>query len=325
MFTKTFQQLSRKDTAIAGGKGASLGEMTQAGIPIPPGFVILASAFEKFLEETNLRPAIDAELKQVNYEDINSVDRASNVIHGLIRSVETPIDLQAEILRDFSSLKFEFVAVRSSATAEDSAVASWAGELESYLNTDINNLLENVKNCWISLFTARAIFYRKEKKFLDSQIGVAVAVQKMIQAEVSGICFSVHPVTEDSTQILIEAGWGLGEAIVGGLITPDSYVVQKSKKEKKQENIANFLMLDKSISKQEIMIVRDKNGTKEIMVPEMLQKNQKLSDEQVFELAEICQKIEDHYGFPCDIEWAFENGKFFILQSRPITTLRQNQ
>jgi len=311
MHTKKFQQLSKKDTAIAGGKGASLGEMTGAGIPVPPGFVILAGAFEKFLEETDLAQEITAQLKKVNYDDVNSVDEASNVIRDLIHDAEMPKDLQKEFMDDFKKLKAEYVAVRSSATAEDSSVASWAGELESYLNTDKNNLLANIKNCWSSLFTPRAIFYRKEKKLLETQVSVAVVVQKMIQSEVSGICFTVHPVTEDRNQMVIEAGWGLGEAIVGGLITPDSFVIDKKASE----------IMDKNISRQEMMIVREKNETKEVKVATSKQEKQKMADKDILKLAKICQEIENHYGFPCDIEWAYEKKKFYIVQSRPITTL----
>lgn len=291
------------------------GGQASAYIPVPPGFVILASAFEKFLEETDLAQEIEAILKKINYKDVNSVDKASNVICDLIHDAEMPKDLQKEFIEEFKKLKSNYVAVRSSATAEDSSIASWAGELESYLNTDKNNLTINIKNCWSSLFTPRAIFYRKEKKFLKNHVSVAVVVQKMIQSEVSGICFTVHPVTEDRNQMVIEAGWGLGEAIVGGLITPDSYVINK--KENK--------IIDKNVSEQKIMIVREKNKTKEIAVVRAKQEKQKITDKEILELAKICQKIESHYGFPCDIEWAYENGKFYIIQSRPITTLKNEK
>ncbi len=226
-FTKPFQNLSQNDIPQAGGKGASLGEMTKAKMPIPPGFVILASVFDRFLEETDLAQDIEAQLAKTNYNDINSVDKTSNIIRGLIANVSVPSDLEKEFLKEFKKLKSRFVAVCSSATAEDSAVASWAGELESYLNTTEKNLTANIKKCWASLFTPRAIFYRHEKKLLDTKISVAVVVQIMINSEVSGICFTVHPVTEDKNQLIIEAGWGLGEAVVSGTITPDSYVVDK--------------------------------------------------------------------------------------------------
>jgi pyruvate,water dikinase len=312
-FTKNFKNLSKKDINIAGGKGASLGEMTKTKIPVPPGFVVIASAFDSFLEETDLGVEIEAIMHKVKHKDINSVEQASEEIRDLIFDTKFPKDIGDEILKEFDKLKSKYVAVRSSATAEDSSIASWAGELESYLNVEKKNLLESVKKCWSSLFTPRAIFYRYEKKLHKQKVSVAVVIQKMIQSEISGICFTVHPVTEDKDQMVVEVGWGLGEAIVGGKITPDAYIVHKHKK--------GFGILDKNISKQEIMIVRTKSGTKETKVPKFKQEKQKLTDKQILKLAEICQKIEKHYSFPQDIEWAFEKGKFYIVQSRPITTL----
>jgi len=203
------------------------------------------------------------------------------------------------------------VAVRSSATAEDSLSASWAGELESYLNVTKETLLDAVKKCWASLFTPRAIFYRFEKEMHKEHVAVAVIIQKMVQSEISGITFTVHPVTEDRNQIVIEAGYGLGEAIVGGMITPDTYVVNKKE----------LIIEDRNISRQKIMIVRGAEGNKEEIVPLEKQELPKISDEQIIELSKICIAIENHYGFPCDIEWTLENGSFYIVQSRPITTL----
>ncbi len=311
-FIKTFKQLTYKNVDIAGGKGASLGEMTKAGIPVPPGFVVLASAFDRFLEETDLDVEIEAVIKKVKPDNINSVEKASEKIRDLILDAKFPKDIAQEITKEFSILKAPLVAVRSSATAEDSSVASWAGELETYLNVTKKNLLESVKLCWSSLFTPRAIFYRFEKKLHDQKVSVAVVVQKMVQSEISGISFTAHPVTRDRKQMVIEAGYGLGEAIVGGKITPDTYIVRK------QDNS----ILDKNISQQEMMIV--KNGAKGIVetkVPISKQEKQKLTDTQIKAMAKICLNIEKHYKKPQDIEWALEKGKFYITQSRPITTL----
>lgn len=310
-FIKRFKQLSKKDVLAAGGKGASLGEMTQAKILVPQGFVILASAFDKFLEETDLGIEIEAKLHRVNLKNINSVDQVSNEIRDLIYDSEFPKDIAREIQKEFSKLKVRYVAVRSSATAEDSSIASWAGELESYLNTMESSLLENIKKCWASLFTPRAIFYRLEKKLGGAKISVAVVVQKMIQSEISGICFTVHPVTKDHDQMIIEAGYGLGEAIVGGKITPDTYAIHKGK----------WKILDKNIGKQGVMIIKNKNDNIEREVPKSKQGKQKLSDSKILKIAKICRTIENHYEKPQDIEWAFGKGKFYIVQSRPITTL----
>lgn len=279
-FTKIFKNIDKKDINVAGGKGASLGEMTQLKIPVPQGFVVLASAFDKFLEETDLNIEIEAVFHKINFKDINSVDQNSNTIRDLLSDAEFPKDIAKKIMEEFAKLKTKYVAVRSSATAEDSSVASWAGELESYLNTTKQNLLENVKKCWASLFTPRAIFYRFEKNLHNTKISVAVVIQEMIQSEISGICFTVHPVTKDNNQMVIEAGYGLGEAIVGGIITPDTYVIHKKDK----------IILDKNISKQEKMIVRSGGGNVEKRVKKNKQEKQKLTDARMLKLVNICKK-----------------------------------
>ncbi len=312
MFTKTFKQLTKKDVRIAGGKGASLGEMTKAGIPVPPGFVVLASAFDRFLEETDLDMEIEATLKKVNHQDINSVDRSSNEIRAMILKAKMPKDIAAEVMDNFKKLKAKYVAVRSSATAEDSSAAAWAGQLETYLNTTEKQVLKNVQLCWSSLFTPRAIFYRFEQKMNKKSVSVAVVVQTMVQSEVSGICFTVHPVTKDYNQMVIEAGLGLGEAIVSGQITPDTYVIHKN----------DFSILDINVSEQSMMIthgVKSGNVHKKLSVKQG--GKQKLTGKQIVELAKICKNIELHYKKPQDIEWALVKNKFYITQSRPITTL----
>ncbi len=354
MHIKTFGQISKKDVDIAGGKGASLGEMTKAGLPVPQGFVVVAGAFDRFLEETEIEADIEALLKKVNHKDVNSVDKASAEIRRMILDEVIPEDLQKEIMEAYHQLFKksptspnpssgrrginQFVAVRSSATAEDSSVASWAGELETYLNVTEKNVIASVKKCWSSLFTPRAIFYAFEKGFyktkkspsphpsrpsfakatadkqgrgINTRISVAVVVQKMVQSEVSGISFTVHPVTKDKNQMVVEAGFGLGEAIVGGMITPDTYIVHKN----------NFSILDINVSEQTFAIVREKTGNRNKKLDKATGGKQKLTGKQIVEIAKICKNIETHYGKPQDIEWAFENGKFYITQSRPITML----
>jgi pyruvate,water dikinase len=311
MHIKNFDELSKSDVGIAGGKGASLGELTQAGIPVPPGFVVLAQAFDRFLAETDLSQEVASQLSKVNYEDVSSVERASRVLHDLIRDAKMPSDLEQEISSSFKSLDTGFVAVRSSATAEDSSVASWAGELESYLNTTEATLLDNVKRCWASLFSPRAIVYRNEKGMRDTHVSVAVVVQKMVQSEVAGITFTVHPVTKAVNQMIIEACWGLGEFIVGGRVTPDAYVVDKR----------DGKLIDVNVSEQETMLVRGANGNEEVAVSSDKKEKQKLDAAQIRELGDICINIEKHSGFPCDIEWGMEGGKFYVVQARPITTL----
>ncbi len=318
-WVKTFAEIGKNDAAIAGGKGASLGEMTQAGIPVPPGFVVTASAFEHFIAETNLGAEIESILGTVDSRVTESVERASEKIQELIlndaRAI--PKDIESEIQAAFGTLGAEFVAVRSSATAEDSAAAAWAGQLDTYLNTTEFALLENVKRCWSSLFTPRAIFYRFEKGLHTTKISVAVVVQKMVESDASGIAFSVHPVTEDRNQMIIEAGFGLGEAVVSGQITPDSYVVTKVPRE----------IIDKNIVEQDTGMFRKKGGlpgqggNEWLNIPPEKGKEQAISDAMILEVAKTVFGIEKHYGFPVDVEWAVEKGILYVLQSRPITTL----
>ena len=222
-----------------------------------------------------------------------------------------PQDIQKEILKEFKKLKAKYVAIRSSATAEDSKLDSWAGELETYLNTTEKNILKNVKKCWASLYSPRALFYRIERKMQRKSVSVAVVIQKMIQSEVAGICFTVHPITKDKNQMIIEAGYGLGEAIVGGMITPDAYVIEKN----------SLTILDINISEQKKMIKWAKNKNQNVTVSKEKQSKQKLKNSEIIKLSKIVRNIEKHYKSPQDIEWAFAKGNLYITQSRPITTL----
>ncbi|MFC1644630.1 PEP/pyruvate-binding domain-containing protein [Patescibacteria group bacterium] len=309
---KIFSELDKNDVGLAGGKGASLGEMIQNEIPVPDGFVLLSTAFDRFLEITDLNVEIDSIIDSVDHNVIHTVEDASEKTQALILNSEIPDNMAREIERGFEEVDSEFVAVRSSATAEDSSSEAWAGQLDSFLNTTKEDLLENVKKCWASLFTPRAIFYRFETGLHKKKISVAVVVQKMIESEKSGIAFSVHPVTEDRNQLIIEAGFGLGEAIVSGSITPDSCVVEKDPRR----------IIDINVNVQNRKLVRLEGGGNEWLDLSGEDGNkQVLSEDQFLELAELIIKIENHYGFPCDIEWAFEDGRFYIVQSRPITTL----
>jgi len=310
-FIKEFKEIDKGNVSIAGGKGANLGQLLKIKIPVPPGFVVLASTFERFLEETDINVEIKAMWNRINIEDIESVEENSEIVGDLIIKAKIPKDIEKELLDSYKKLKAKYVAVRSSATAEDSKIDSWAGQLETYLNTTQENLIENIKRCWASLYSPRALFYRIKRDSLQKQILVAVIVQKMIQSEVSGVCFTVHPVTKDRNQMVIEAAWGLGEILVSGKITPDTYVIEKD----------NLNILDKNINPQEKMIVREKTGNKMIAVPKSKKEIQKLSEKQIKKLAQLCIKIENHFKNPQDIEWALEKNKFYIVQSRPITAL----
>lgn len=314
-FTEFFQSISSKDTLKAGGKGASLGEMTRAGIPVPPGFVVLSDAFERFIKEMELIAEIEAELDKVNHEEIHTVEKASEAIQGLIKSTPMPEDIGKEIIASFEKLGANFVAVRSSATAEDSSEAAWAGQLDTYLNTIKKDLLVNVQKCWASLFTPRAIFYRFEKGLHKEHVSVAVVVQKMVESKDSGIAFSVHPVTEDYNQLIIEAGFGLGESTVSGQITPDSYIVDKR----------DWSIIELNVNKQSKKLVKGKEGNDWIELNDDEGSKQVLTEKEITELSKLIVRIEKHYGFPVDIEWARDGKEFHIVQSRPITTLKKKK
>jgi pyruvate,water dikinase len=313
MITQKFKEITKNDFMIAGGKGASLGEMSQAGVPVPPGFIVLSAAFDEYIENAGQTQEIDAILDKTNHQDIGSVEKASENIQMLIKASKMPKGMANEIETQFKSLKTEFVAVRSSATAEDGAETAWAGQLDTFLNTRKGNLIEKIQSCWASLFSPRAIYYRFENGLHQTKISVAVVVQKMVDSEISGIAFSVHPVTEDRNQVIIEACFGLGEAIVSGQVTPDSYVIEKNTR-----NIINI----KIENKLKAIYRTEKGNNKWFELPLKQSGSQVLSEKQIHELVQLILKIEDHYGFPCDIEWAFHKNKFYIVQSRPITTLR---
>lgn len=312
---RNFKQLNKNDVSIAGGKGASLGEMTRAGIKVPGGFVVLAAAFERFMEETGVGKKINTILDKVNRDENYSAVAASEKIRKQILKAEIPEDIAKAILQSFDELGAEYIAVRSSATAEDGKEHAWAGQLESYLNTTRKDILDKVKLCWSSLFTPRALFYRIEKGLQGVKISVAVVVQKMVESEISGIVFSVHPLTEDKNQIIIEASFGLGEAIVSGLITPDTYTVSKDP----------LRVLETNISTKDRVLCRAKNSAGDsnewLTIIEPKASEPALAEDQILELSKVIIGIERHYGFPCDVEWAFEAGQFYIVQSRPITTL----
>ncbi|MFC1663247.1 PEP/pyruvate-binding domain-containing protein [Patescibacteria group bacterium] len=311
-FVLPLKKINKNSVAQAGGKGANLGEMVKANHPIPPGFVILASAFDYFIEDADINVEIQSHLDRINTKDINSVDRAAHEIRDIINRSTIPVSIRREIESNFKKYHLKWAAVRSSATAEDSKIASWAGELETYLYVNGKELIDTVKACWSSLFTPRAIFYRYEKRLHKKPISVAVVVQQMVAADVAGVVFTAHPVTKDKKQMVIEAGWGLGEALVSGLITPDTYIVNKNDR----------TIVDINVSPQSKMIVKKSTGGSKVKSISSAKRNQqKLSSKQILELAEQCLKIEKHYRHPQDIEWALSRGQWSILQTRPITTL----
>src|SRR3989344_1256943 len=317
-------ELSKSSLSTAGGKGANLAEMINSGFPVPNAFIVGAETYFDFVKRNDLEKSISEETKNLNYEDTAAVQKASQAIKTAILNARMQNDVAADITRAYnklceakgvipSSAEEVFVAVRSSATAEDLPGASFAGQQATFLNVKGSERLVNaVKACWASLFEARAIYYRNEKGFDHLRVGIAVVVQKMVQSEKSGIAFTVDPVTQNENNIIIEAGFGLGEAIVSGSVSPDKYIVDKR----------NFEIIEKVFEKQERMLVKTSKGDEWVEVEQELQEVQKLSNEEINALARICADIEKHYAFPQDIEFAFEGKNIFIVQSRAITTLK---
>ena len=309
-----FKQIRKTDIPLVGGKGANLGEMTNAGIPVPEGFVVTAKAYFDFIDTTSIKKKILTELSDLDVDDSEKLVRASEHIKTAILEADMSEDLADEIKKYYLELCGEsnkLVAVRSSATAEDLPEASFAGQQSSFLEIKgASNVVKHVQKCWASLFEARAIFYRVTNKFSHLKVGIAVPVQLMVQSEVSGIVFSINPVTNNREELSIESGWGLGEPIVLGEITPDQYIVDKK----------TMKIKSRFIAPQEWQTTID---GKKVPVSKKYQKKQKLTNRQIVELAKIGIKLEEHYGHPQDIEYGIEDGKIRIVQTRPVTTMKE--
>jgi len=320
-----FEELTKNDIPLVGGKNANLGEMIQAKIPVPPGFAITAHAYEEFITKTGIAQKIYRIIDET-VTDVNNpkqYEEASKKIRTLIESTPMPSEIEKPIRDAYNELNKQtegaevFVAVRSSATAEDLPDASFAGQQETFLNVKgADDLIDKTIKCWSSLFTPRAIFYRNEKGFKHEQVLISVGVQKMVNAKAAGVIFTLDPVTGELGKIVIEANWGLGEAVVSGSITPDHYVVDKQ----------TLNIVEKQIVKKTVEYIRDPETGKTIHanVPEDRQKQPCLTDEEIIKLAEIARTIEQHYGKAQDIEFSVDRDlsfpeSVFIVQSRPET------
>lgn len=311
-----FSEIGKGDIAQVGGKGANLGELVKAGIPVPNGFCVTAQAYYYFFEKSGLKNKLQKLLFKLDSEDNKKLNSVSREIKKSILAAKIPADLVTEIKEAYVKLGGLAVAVRSSATAEDLPEASFAGQQATFLNMNgPEKVVEAVLKCYASLFEARAIYYRIVQKYDHMKVGLAVPIQNMVASEQSGIMFTVDPITKNTDQLVIEAGYGLGEAIVSGSITPDRYTVDKKTKQ----------IVSKEVNEQSWMITKAfQSGDKHVTVPKGKQKEQKITDEEILKLAEIGMKIEEHYGKPQDTEWAIQAGKIFFVQSRPITTLGES-
>ncbi len=305
-------EIGADDLETVGGKGASLGELTGAGLPVPPGFVVTAGTYRTFIEEANIDDELFSAV-DVDADDSSALAEAADRAQELILETPFPEELREEILEAYGDVGEgdAFVAVRSSATAEDLPDASFAGQQETFLNVTEEDLLDRVRECWASLFTQRAIYYRQEQGFDHADVNIAVVVQQMVDAEKSGVMFTSHPSTGEPTMI-IEAAWGLGEAVVSGAVSPDNYVVSR-------EDDAT----DVTVAEKKVMHEKDEETgeTVEVPVPEGKREARVLSDEEIDRLVKLGERVEDHYGTPQDVEWAMVDDEDFMLQSRPITTI----
>ncbi|MCK9567997.1 phosphoenolpyruvate synthase [Candidatus Pacearchaeota archaeon] len=329
-FVKWFSELDKNSGSFAGGKGANLAEIYNIKVNVPPGFVVTAQAYDYFIEKAGIKKQIDEILSRIDYENTDELNESTKQIRELIVNSKLPKEMEDEILESYELLDTGdlkdthgtileilknaepiFVAVRSSATTEDLADASFAGQQETFLNVKGNpELLKHIKKCFASLFTARATYYRNKKGFVHTKASLAVVVQKMVDSDKSGVIFSKDP-TNKTTDVIIEAVFGLGEGIVSGQITPDEYIVSP-----------DLEILTKNIKEKKIAITRDSSGGHQLvkLTPEK-SRQQVLKEYEIKRLAEISLRLEEHYKKPQDIEFAIENDEIYVVQTRPITTI----
>ena len=314
-----FNEVTKKDVPTVGGKGANLGEMTNANIPVPTGFIVTADAYFDFFRKSKVKDKIGNRLRSLDPDNSKQLQQIAAEIKQLILDAPMPAELDKEIQQAYIEMGRGLVAVRSSATAEDLPEASFAGQQRTFLNVQgEKEVVAAVQECWASLFEPRAIFYRHHQGFDHFKVGIAVPVQKMVQSQASGVMFTLEPVTSDSDKIVIEAVYGLGEAIVSGEVTPDLYIIDKE----------GLRISTKKIGRQEWQLIRnpaggDKEANIKVPLQPSSQTEQKLSDEDIISLAKLGKQLEDWYQFPQDIEWAKEDKEIFIVQTRPVTTIKE--
>ena len=306
--------LSNDDATLenVGGKGTSLAKMLAAGLPVPDGFHVTTKAYRLFVSENGIQRRILDALKGIDPHDSDALDTASQQIGSFFTEAKTPREIESAVSLVYGKMKNAPVAVRSSATAEDLPGASFAGQQETYLNIHgEQEVLAAIKRCWASLWTARAIAYRLNNNIDNGTVALAVVVQKLVFSDAAGILFTANPINGKRDELVINAAWGLGEAIVSGLVTPDTIIVKKD----------TGKIAYRETAEKRIMTVRTAQGTKEVPVSDSLKKKPVLSKKQIEELAWLGMKIERLYQMPMDIEWAMEKEKVLIVQARPITVL----
>lgn len=329
-YIKWFDEIGKEDVGIVGGKGANLGELTSFGLPVPPGFCVTAEAYTKFIKYAELDEVVKLLMEAVDVENVDDLTNASKEIQTKIREKDFDPELEEEILRayrEFSEnigVKDPEVAVRSSATAEDLPDASFAGQQDTYLHiSGEEELLNHIRDCFASLWTSRAIYYREKQNYDHFDVALSVVIQKMVNSEKSGVMFTANPINNSKDEMMINASYGLGEAVVSGIVTPDEYIIDKKTKK----------VIEKNISEKEYMVIKNENGvgTRTVNVKDVLGedaiKAEALSPEELDTLIERGLKVEKLYGSVQDTEWGFDTDtkEFYFLQSRPITTLEEEK
>ncbi|MFD1684110.1 PEP/pyruvate-binding domain-containing protein [Halobellus litoreus] len=319
---------TKANIGLVGGKNASLGELMEVGegVQVPPGFAVTTDFYEAFLEEQSLGEYIGERLSTVEMDDDNAVAAASEDIREHIESASFPDFLADELESSWETLQAETetdelqVAVRSSATAEDLPDASFAGQQDTYLNvTDFESVAQRTKECMASLFTARAITYREENGFDRDEVLISVGIQKMVEARTSGVMFTLNPSNGDQSKVRIEANWGLGEAVVSGAVTPDSFLVDKPV----------YKIVDRNVQEKSVMTVPTDAGTEEVEIDDDKRDVPSITADEIVKLTDLAKAIEQYYDEPQDIEWAIEEAgddkRFYVLQSRPETTWNEDE
>ena len=307
---------------VVGGKNASLGELVAAGMPVPPGFAVTTEFYRTFLERNGLVDLVAAQTAELASADEATIASVADRLQERISSATIPEDLEDAIrgawadLEERSEVDELEVAVRSSATAEDLPDASFAGQHETYLHiVGVDRVLGRIRDCMASLFTPRAINYRTENDIDHTDVAISVGVQRMVDARVSGVMFTLNPSNGDRSKVRIEANWGLGEAVVSGSVTPDSYLVDKP----------TYTVIERNVAEKTRMMVPAEDGVETVSVPEDLQSEPCLDDRELEELTKIGKRLEQHFGAPQDVEWVLEESlafpeNLFVVQSRPETT-----
>lgn len=307
---------------VVGGKNASLGELVAADMPVPPGFAVTTEFYRTFLERNDLADLVSARTEGLADADEDTIAAAAEELRDGITSATVPEDLEAAVREAWADLQARSevdrleVAVRSSATAEDLPEASFAGQHDTYLNVvGVDRVLDRIRACMASLFTARAIKYRTEHDIDHTYVAISVGVQRMVDARVSGVMFTLNPSNGDRSKVRIEANWGLGEAVVSGAVTPDSYLVDKP----------TYTVVERTVAEKSRMMVPAEDGVETVDVPEDRRSEPCLDDQELEELAKIGKRLERHFGGPQDIEWVIDESlsfpeNVFVVQSRPETT-----